>query len=593
MAFSRGLLLSAVAALACLARTHAAECTAVTGTLPLSQINPGEWRVMRPGGTKCSDGSEFAFLVRRGAVGNEDVVVEFQGGGACWSSLTCGLADAKYKSVLPELYDLDCTSADYMPEGSGNAGIGAWDDASNTWAGATMVFVPYCTQDLHWGDVTMEYNFVAPFTFEHHGRKNVEAVLDWTFQEIPDPARVFVEGCSAGGYGALVYSAYFAENYKNSRAVISLGIDSAFGIMTDAWVRSPMIGAEDPTAVGGFRVWNPECAFPRWLSDLGIMQGGYWNNAQGLRNLITNIAEHYSDMRVFWLSSNYDSVQVTFYQFMGAQDGADGWSLKLRESMIDVSRAPNVKVFAVEGTHHCDLLFSLAFRTNIAANNVMFKNWLMDFSDAATVADLPDSQICAQCGVDTVAGCDGVMGSRVQLSECGVCGGSNDDCASVLPPLIDPATDPNHQCSAPYFPVVAESGCSTVGQAPNCMSNDVSVTTVTEVEGAPSAAARAVVGALPGALDAMDNSLCGKLLTTDAAGANAGASAKVCVSRKPDYTVDIKASLTSCSDTSASNMAMGKLEFPAASCPDASNIVFGSLAETHALNSGEQVCGCM
>ena len=56
------------------------------------QRNDG-WLEIRPGGdTSCSRGTDYAYFVRPGDP--EKVVVEFQGGGACWDDITCSVAGA-------------------------------------------------------------------------------------------------------------------------------------------------------------------------------------------------------------------------------------------------------------------------------------------------------------------------------------------------------------------------------------------------------------------------------------------------------------------------------------------------------------------
>ena len=52
--------------------------------------NPNKFVGIKPGGaTVCSDGSEFAFFHRVGTVNK--LVIEFEGGGACWNDFTCDL----------------------------------------------------------------------------------------------------------------------------------------------------------------------------------------------------------------------------------------------------------------------------------------------------------------------------------------------------------------------------------------------------------------------------------------------------------------------------------------------------------------------
>src|SRR5688572_1119188 len=49
-----------------------------------------DWQSIEPGGdTVCSDGSPYRFFVHAGDPGR--LLVEFEGGGGCWSAETCAL----------------------------------------------------------------------------------------------------------------------------------------------------------------------------------------------------------------------------------------------------------------------------------------------------------------------------------------------------------------------------------------------------------------------------------------------------------------------------------------------------------------------
>ena len=61
----------------------------------------------------------------------------------------------------------------------------------------TSIVVPYCTQDIHIGDQTITYE--EGLTMNHRGGHNTMGVLRWVFKNFPNPSRIFLTGCSAGG----------------------------------------------------------------------------------------------------------------------------------------------------------------------------------------------------------------------------------------------------------------------------------------------------------------------------------------------------------------------------------------------------------
>jgi len=61
------------------------------GLVDIMDLEVGQMRVLRPTGEGigCALGGDYSFLVRRGTAGLDKVMVEFMGGGACWSYGTC------------------------------------------------------------------------------------------------------------------------------------------------------------------------------------------------------------------------------------------------------------------------------------------------------------------------------------------------------------------------------------------------------------------------------------------------------------------------------------------------------------------------
>src|SRR5947207_2143905 len=106
-------------------------------------LKPNMVNVIKPGApTICSRGTEYAYFVIPGA--KDKVIIEFEGGGACWDQKTCGFASSLFKETV----DIEKHMVDL-------AGSQTWYDHANPnhpmkdW---THVFIPYCTGDIHWGD---------------------------------------------------------------------------------------------------------------------------------------------------------------------------------------------------------------------------------------------------------------------------------------------------------------------------------------------------------------------------------------------------------------------------------------------------------
>ena len=141
----------------------------------------------------CSTGTPWVFFVKRGTVNK--TLVYYQGGGACWDYLTCSLPTHKVTTGPSD----DPSDAD-----SGFADLSNPDNPYKDW---NIVFVPYCTGDVHWGDEVVEHTRGnRSITIYHRGYVNAQVAEKWAREHFVNPDDVFVTGSSAGAYGAIVNS---------------------------------------------------------------------------------------------------------------------------------------------------------------------------------------------------------------------------------------------------------------------------------------------------------------------------------------------------------------------------------------------------
>lgn len=129
-----------------------------------------------------------------------DLVIFMQGGGACWDYFTCGFLH----------------TATTGPFGPSQFVTSAYVKYPNSWArranlptalaDATIVFVPYCTGDVHAGNAVTTYtqSGLPSVTWHHVGHANLMAFLKRLGATFPSPGKLVVAGSSAGGFGALV-----------------------------------------------------------------------------------------------------------------------------------------------------------------------------------------------------------------------------------------------------------------------------------------------------------------------------------------------------------------------------------------------------
>lgn len=291
----------------------------------------------------CDDGSPTGLGVRLDP-DSDDVLIFFNGGGACWNYATCVTASTS-------------THGPYgAPEFAGTAaGLGARtvfdkNDFANPFRNYSMIFVPYCTGDLHAGSVVTTYSDgTASRDIHHVGHANVLAYLERLAATFPAPGNVVVSGGSAGGGGALF-------NYPAMRTT---------------WPSATMFLIDDalPLLPGDAIPFRAEM-FSEWL--IGDLIGPLCGEAchTDLSIYMRVLAEAYPGDRMALLSSKQDSVLRAYFQQTPEQFEA---SLDdLTTHVLDP--LPNMRHYYTAGEGHT----MLGAPGLIVSNGVNLRSWLND-----------------------------------------------------------------------------------------------------------------------------------------------------------------------------------------------------------------------
>jgi len=173
------------------------------------------WVKVEIPGTVCGDGSQYKFFVNYSNESN-NLIVSFEPGGACWDYASCaGVGGIRGAANPHGIADDHMMRYQYL-------NLLRRTDA-NPAKNYSMVFVPYCTGDIHTGNNLTTYTSTEPvdggtgpggtgqLTFYHNGHNNSLAVIGWlrdTFANVP---KMLVTGCSAGGAGAILNYHFIRE----------------------------------------------------------------------------------------------------------------------------------------------------------------------------------------------------------------------------------------------------------------------------------------------------------------------------------------------------------------------------------------------
>lgn len=158
------------------------------------------WVKIEPPGVVCGNNSQYKIFANFSAK-SDNLVVVFEPGGACWDYDSCtgknGIRGAANVNGLKDThYELAPVISPFLSR---------FDDTnpSRDW---NMVYVPYCTGDVHTGNKVVTYQSTGSpdVTFQHRGHDAVQKVVEWIDGNFTHVPKMLVTGCSAGGAGSLV-----------------------------------------------------------------------------------------------------------------------------------------------------------------------------------------------------------------------------------------------------------------------------------------------------------------------------------------------------------------------------------------------------
>ncbi len=169
-------------------------------------------------GATCGNGTPYRFFVNRTPFTSKTVVM-FEGGGACWDQGACK------GGTLLDAVNPDGIPANYMTDWNRQAHLGLVTPftmrlhplqsvQTQSW---NIVYLTYCTGDVHTGNKVAVYDNVDPanpMAYHHRGMVNAKAVAAWMAKNLKQPEKLFLTGFSAGGVGSAALYPAFREALK-------------------------------------------------------------------------------------------------------------------------------------------------------------------------------------------------------------------------------------------------------------------------------------------------------------------------------------------------------------------------------------------
>jgi hypothetical protein len=317
-----------------------------------------EWERIVPGGDcECADGSEFSFFERR--ADPTKVVLYLEGGGGCWDAETCAFTE-------DSPYTWNATNEDRAMRG----GIFNRANPENPFADFTFIFVPYCTGDVHLGNVTREYS--PELTVEHNGFVNGTTALTYLVENYPDATQVVVAGASAGSVAAPVYGGLVADLLPDAQ--VTVVADGSGAYPDDPDVNVEILGR-----------WGVFETMPDWDVNDGLTARDW-----GIPQFWVQAGLHDPDIVMARFDFAYDEVQTFFMDLAGLDTSDLAASIDANESLIEAAGVVQHS-YTAAGTDHVIVSDDLFY--TIEVNGVTLADWVTDLIAGEDIADVA----CEHC----------------------------------------------------------------------------------------------------------------------------------------------------------------------------------------------------
>ena len=321
----------------------------------LDEFDPG-WTKIEPGGeTRCAHDTPYAFWFHPGS--SNDLLIYFQGGGGCYDAATCSTAGS-YKEAVTDRDDPNLTGG----------GIFDLDHKQNPFREHSMLYIPYCTGDVHSGNRVANYTTAGGRNFDiyHHGYINANVALEWIYARFDQPDQIFVTGCSAGSVGSILHAPHIINQYPNSR-VAQLG-DSAGGLTS--MIEWNIDGD-----------YNAGRTFPSWIPGL---QTDLAQNFT-ISKFYNAIANFYPDTPFAQYNAIDDATQRRYYVADGGQP-AD-FPTAMAASLNEIhTQSPNFHSYTVPGERHCILKHTTFYTETV--HETTLRDWVDNLANQKPVENV-------------------------------------------------------------------------------------------------------------------------------------------------------------------------------------------------------------
>ena len=305
-------------------------------TVPLKQYSVKVGNDVKKIKPRCALGDPYSFHFKPGK--RDKLLVYYNGGGACWNSNTC-VGSLLQPSQPPTYFP----SAAIQNDPAKMGGILAVNN-NNPYADWSMLFISYCTGDVHVGSTVTNYEYplgsgnMVPIY--HRGFDNSLYTLNWVKGKI-NPDKILVAGSSAGSYGATLNLPWLKAILKSPKlkaydphAYKTFAVsDGGMGVITDVHEFVHAVFGEHPVEESS--VWNIyDTLHPTYTSFPSLPDAVIDQPENFMPVTYKKLIARYPNDRVAQYTTAYDAIQIFFWDIMLNPDTPLLWGAGLTDPLF-------------------------------------------------------------------------------------------------------------------------------------------------------------------------------------------------------------------------------------------------------------------
>jgi hypothetical protein len=338
-----------------------------------------QWIKVEPPGVVCGNNSQYKMWVNFSDK-SDNLVVVFEPGGACWDYDSCagntGIRGAANPDGLP---DNHWELAPFI-----SPFLSRFDDTnpSRDW---NMVYVPYCTGDVHTGATVATYESEGhdPLEFHHDGHAAVQSVVSWIGANFTHIPKLLATGCSAGGVGSLA-------NYHFLRKGLPI-VEKAY-LINDSGPIFPNGGYSDPMHAMIRAAWNLDALAPEFPPAFSL---------DDMSSLNTALADLYPNDRLattfFHRDYNFSLYSYErFYDFPPKDEIMRMWDVDTQHLVQQFDTRDNLYYFIPYwrdiNSSHCTTVINFA-GSDIEDHDMTLAQWVNDFIDDKPIESMMEAPV--------------------------------------------------------------------------------------------------------------------------------------------------------------------------------------------------------